>query len=431
MEKPLAEKLRPKSLKDIVGQEHILGKSCLLFNLIKNGNIPNLIFYGPPGTGKTTTANIIAEKTNKRLFKINATTASLSDIKNIIAEINPITCPNGILLYIDEIQYFNKKQQQSLLEFTENGKITLIASTTENPYFYVYGALLSRAQVFEFKTISKNEIKKAIKRGIKFLEKENSTKISISKELIDKISCNASGDVRKAINMLEMCFLSSKTSGGETTIESEKIINELTNSCFHSYNSTGDDHFDLISAFQKSLRGSDPNAAIYYLARLLEAGELMIACRRLLICACEDVGLAYPGIFSQVKSLVDIALQVGMPEARIPLADGVILVAMSPKSNSAYQAINTALKDIRNGNVFMPPRHLQNIHCDGQEIKKDNLQTYKYPHDFKNHWTPQQYLPDEIKNAKYYYPQENKNETAFENYRKKITGQKLKKNEAH
>lgn len=422
---PLAEKLRPKTLKDIVGQEHILGKSCLLSNLIKNGNIPSLIFYGPPGTGKTTTANIIAEKTNKRLFKINATTASLSDIKNIISEINPITCPNGILLYIDEIQYFNKKQQQSLLEFTENGKITLIASTTENPYFYVYNALLSRAQVFEFKAISKEEIKKAIKRGIKFLESENKTKISISKELIDKISSNASGDVRRAINMLEICFLSSKTNGEKTTINSEKILGELTNSYSHSYNNTGDDHFDLISAFQKSLRGSDPDAAIYYLARLLEAGELMIACRRLLVCACEDVGLAHPNIFTQVKALVDIALQVGMPEARIPLADGVILVALSPKSNSAYKAINTALQDIQNGKIFMPPRHLQNIHCDGQEVDKENLQTYKYPHDFKNHWTPQQYLPEEIKNTKYYYPQENKNETAFKNYRKKITGQKL------
>ncbi len=422
---PLAEKLRPKNLKDIVGQEHILGKSCLLSNLIKNGNIPSLIFYGPPGTGKTTTANIIAEKTNKRLFKINATTASLSDIKNIISEINPITCPNGILLYIDEIQYFNKKQQQSLLEFTENGKITLIASTTENPYFYVYNALLSRAQIFEFKAISKDEIKKAIKRGIKFLETENKTKISISKKLIDKISSSASGDVRKAVNMLEMCFLSSKTSGEKTIIDSEKILNEITNNYSHSYNNTGDDHFDLISAFQKSLRGSDPDAAIYYLARLLEAGELMIACRRLLVCACEDVGLAYPNIFVQVKSLVDIALQVGMPEARIPLADGVILVALSPKSNSAYKAINTALKDIQNGNIFMPPRHLQNVHCDSQEINKESLQKYKYPHDFKNHWTNQQYLPTEIKNTKYYYPQENKNETAFKNYREKITGQKF------
>ncbi len=424
MTAPLAERVRPQKLKDIIGQKHIFGDDNILQKMISAEFIPNMIFYGPPGTGKTTTAQIISKQTNKRFFKLNATTASLSDIKEILSEINPVTAPNGILLYLDEIQYFNKKQQQSLLDFIEKGKVTLIASTTENPYFYIYNALLSRLNVFEFKPLSKDDIEKSISNAVKFLEKENNVKITISKNIKSRIASLAMGDVRKALNILEICYISSEVKDKKMKIEDEKIIEKFEENSFAGYNKTGDDHFDLLSAFQKSLRGSDPHASIYYLARLLEVGELTNTCRRLMVCACEDVGLAYPGIFSAVKSLVDIALSVGMPESRIPLADAVIMVAMSPKSNSAYKAISNAMKDIKKGNVYSIPRHLQNIHCDGvSDTQIDSY--YYYPHDFKNHWKEQQYLPDEIKNKKYYYPQENKTETAFKNNWEKITNKKF------
>lgn len=421
---PLAERVRPQKLEDIIGQEHIFGKDNMLQKMISAEFIPNMIFYGPPGTGKTTTAQIISKQTNKRFFKLNATTASLSDIKEILSEINPVTAPNGVLIYLDEIQYFNKKQQQSLLDFIEKGKVTLIASTTENPYFYIYNALLSRLNVFEFKLLGKDEIKKAISNAIKFLEKENNLKIQINENIINRIANLAMGDVRKALNILEICYISSEKKDNVLKIENEKIIEKFEENSFAGYNKTGDDHFDLLSAFQKSLRGSDPHASIYYLARLLEVGEIINVCRRLLVCTCEDVGLAYPGIFSAVKSLTDIAMSVGMPEARIPLADAVIMVAMSPKSNSAYKAINNAIGDIKKGNVYPVPRHLQNIHCDG--ISDTNTESYYYyPHDYENHWKEQQYLPDEIKNKKYYYPQENKTETAFKNNWEKTTHKKF------
>lgn len=425
MATPLAERVRPQKLEEIIGQKHIFGKDNLLQKMISAKFIPNMIFYGPPGTGKTTTAQIISKQSNKRFFKLNATTASLSDIKNILSEINPVTAPDGILLYLDEIQYFNKKQQQSLLDFIEKGKVTLIASSTENPYFYIYNALLSRLNVFEFKPLSKDDIKQAITNAITFLENENNVKISITDNIKSRIAAIAMGDVRKALNVLEMCYVSSKANGKKIKIEDKSIIEKFEENSFMGYNKTGDDHFDLLSAFQKSLRGSDPHASIYYLARLLEAGEIINVCRRLLICTCEDVGLAYPGIFPIIKSLTDIAMQVGMPEARIPLSDAVIMVSMSPKSNSAYKAINIALQDIKKGNVYPVPRHLQNVHCDGitNEPQKNNC--YYYPHDFKNHWKEQQYLPDELKNKKYYYPQENKTETAFKNNWEKITNKKF------
>lgn len=425
MNTPLAQKIRPTSIDEICGQKHILGKDSLLTKIVNSGKTPNMIFYGPPGTGKTTIAQIISEKTNKKLCKLNATTASLADIKNIVASINPILAPEGILLYLDEIQYFNKKQQQSLLEFLENGQITLIASTTENPCFYIYGAILSRCHVFEFKPVEKEEIQKAIKRTIRILEQEDKVKIKMDEKSIEKIASISGGDVRKAINMLEICYFSSKTKNGIRSISHEKIIEPLSQNSIFSYNKTGDDHFDLLSAFQKSLRGSDANAAIYYLARLLESGELASVCRRLLVCVCEDVGLAYPQLITTVKSAVDVALQVGMPEARIPLADAVILTALSPKSNSAYKAINSAINDVKSGKVYSPPRHLKNVHYDSTSEKTNEkdpqITMYKYPHDFENHWAPQQYLPDELKNTKYYYPQKNKNEQAFESYIKKIT----------
>ncbi len=421
---PLAERVRPQKLEDIIGQKHIFGKDNMLQKMISAKFIPNMIFYGPPGTGKTTTAQIISNQTNKRFFKLNATTASLSDIKNILSEINPVTAPNGVLLYLDEIQYFNKKQQQSLLEFIEKGKITLIASTTENPYFYIYNALLSRLNVFEFKPLSKDNIEKAISNAVKFLENENNIKITINENIKKRIAALAVGDVRKALNILEICYISSEIKNKKIKIEDEKLIEKFEENSFAGYNKTGDDHFDLLSAFQKSLRGSDPHASIYYLARLLEVGELISACRRLLVCTCEDVGLAYPGIFSAVKSLTDIAMSVGMPEARIPLANAVIMVAMSPKSNSAYKAINNAMQDIKKGNVYPVPRHLQNIHCDSISSVQPNSYYY-YPHDYKNHWKEQQYLPDEIKNKKYYYPQENKTETAFKNNWERTTNKKF------
>ena len=421
---PLAERVRPQKLEDIVGQKHIFGKDNMLQKMISAEFIPNMIFYGPPGTGKTTTAQIISKQTNKRFFKLNATTASLSDIKEILSEINPVTAPNGVLLYLDEIQYFNKKQQQSLLDFIEKGKITLIASTTENPYFYIYNALLSRLNVFEFKPLDKNDIINAISNAVKFLEKENDVKITINENIKSRIAALAMGDVRKALNILEICFISAKEKNKRVKIEDEKVVEKFEENSFAGYNKTGDDHFDLLSAFQKSLRGSDPHASIYYLARLLEVGEITNACRRLLVCTCEDVGLAYPGIFSAVKSLTDIAMAVGMPEARIPLADAVIMVAMSPKSNSAYKAINSAISDIKKGNVYPVPRHLQNIHCDG--ISGTQTESYYYyPHDFENHWKEQQYLPNEIKNKKYYYPQKNKTETAFKNNWEKITNKRF------
>lgn len=415
---PLAQRIRPMSLNEMVGQPHILGKNGLLSKIEKSAQTPNMIFYGPPGTGKTTAAEIIASKCGKKFYKLNATTASLSDIKNIISQLNPIIAPNGALLYLDEIQYFNKKQQQSLLEFLENGKLTMIASTTENPYFYIYNAILSRCQVFEFKKIEKEEIKKALKRGVKFLEQEENIKIKVSNEALDKIANISNGDVRKSLNILEICSNTTNLKNGTKNITYDSVLKLLEENSFGTYNKTGDDHYDLLSAFQKSLRGSDPDAAIYYLAKLLQAGEIISVCRRLSVCACEDVGLAYPQLIPIVKSCIDIAMQVGMPEARIPLADAVIAVAVAPKSNSAYQAINNAFDDIAKGKDYAIPRHLQNIHCDSTESQ--NIQSYIYPHEYKNHWVKQQYLPNEIKNKKYYYAQPNKNETAFANYWKKI-----------
>ena len=382
---PLAQKLRPKKLNEICGQKHILGDDGLLTKIIDSREVPNLIFYGPPGTGKTTVAQIISEKTNKRLYKLNATTANLSDIKEIVTSINPIITPNGVLLYLDEIQYFNKKQQQSLLEFLENGQITLIASTTENPYFYIYSAILSRCHVFEFKPVENEEIKKALERAVKIIENSENIKIKVDEKTFDTIAKISGGDVRKAINMFEICLLATETKRKTKNIDYAKTAEVLQDNSFFSYNKTGDDHFDLLSAFQKSLRGSDIDASIYYLARLLDAGELTSICRRLMVCACEDVGLAYPQIIPIVKSCVDIALQVGMPESRIPLADAVVMVASSPKSNSAYKAISTALKDIKSGKIYQIPRHLQNIHCDSSEKPESDIPEYKYPHDFKNH----------------------------------------------
>ena len=416
--RPLADRIRPANLSEVCGQQHILGENMPLRNIIEGGNIPNMIFYGPSGIGKTTVASIIAAKTNKRLHKLNGTMASTKDIKDIVDELDTMMAPDGVLLYLDEIQYFNKRQQQSLLQYMENGKITLIASTTENPYFYVYSAILSRATVFEFKPIGAQDIIPVIHRGFAALSEENGVQIDCADEVVHKIALSCGGDARKALNAAENCFLASNSDGKKCVI-TEQTAETLAQKSALRYDKEGDEHYDIVSAYQKSMRGSDPQAALHYLARLLEAGDLPSACRRLLVCASEDVGLAYPQIIPIVKAAVDTALQVGLPEARIPLADAVILVATSPKSNSGAMAIDAALADVKSGNIGPIPRQLQNKHYDGEgNVQKG--QNYLYPHSFPNHWVEQQYLPDVIQNRQYYLPGENKIEQAAAEYWKKI-----------
>lgn len=418
MSSPLADILRPHSLDDIVGQHHLLDKNKPLRNIIESGKIPNMIFYGSSGIGKTTLASIIAKQTNKTLRRLNGTTASTADIKNIVSELSGFSGINGILLYLDEIQYFNKKQQQTLLEFIENGSITLIASTTENPYFYVYGAILSRSTVFEFKPVEKDDIIIAVNRAFDFLRNEYGEEIEISEKSVEHIAYACGGDVRKAINAVELSVISSPITNNKRIVTFE-TVSQLTQKSAVKYDREGDEHYDLLSAFQKSMRGSDADAAIHYLARILLADDLPSACRRLMVCACEDVGLANPSIIPLVKAAVDIAVAVGLPEARIPLADAVIMVCQSPKSNSAYLAVNKAVEDIQTGKGGGFPRCLQNKHYDGDEVKVKG-QFYKYPHDFPNHWTEQQYLPDSLKGQIYYIPAENKTEQAYKSYWEKI-----------
>ncbi len=422
MATPLADRLRPQKIDDIVGQKHLLGEGMPLRRIIESGVCPNLIFYGPSGTGKTTLARIIAKTTDKKLHRLNGTNASTGDIRDIVSELDTLAAPNGVLLYLDEIQYFNKRQQQSLLQYIENGKITLIASTTENPYFYIYSAVLSRCTVFEFKSVAHEEIVPAVIRGFEFLEEETGTKITFEEGVPEHIALSSGGDVRKALNFTELAFLAANLQeNGERKITLEETAGLTSKNTFR-YDKLGDEHYDILSAFQKSMRGSDPDAALHYLARLLEAGDLPSAVRRLLVCACEDVGLAYPNIIPIVKSACDIALQVGLPEAAIPLADAVILVATSPKSNTGNQAIEAALQDVRSGNYGRIPRALQNKHFDGEDAEIKG-QFYKYPHNFPNRWVKQQYLPDEIKDKKYYNFGENKNESASREYWKRIKGE--------
>lgn len=425
MNSPLANRIRPDNIDQVFGQRQLLSENMPLRRIIENGVLPNMIFYGPSGTGKTTLAEILAKKTNRTLRKLNGTSAGTGDIKDIVSELDTMAAPNGILLYLDEIQYFNKKQQQSLLQYIECGDITLIASTTENPYFYVYSALLSRCTVFEFKSLTSSEIVSAIKRGFEVLEKENGVEIISDEKVVNIIAESSGGDVRKALNFTELSFYAEKSEDGKVKI-CEETVRELTRNNSFRFDKKGDENYDVMSALQKSLRGSDPDAAVHYLARLLEGGDLPSACRRILVCACEDVGLSYPQIIPIVKACVDSALMVGLPEARIPLADAVILIATAPKSNSAYIAINEAMADIESGKYGRIPRNLQNKHFDGED-NNNKGQFYLYPHDFKNHFVHQQYLPDELKNKKYYLFGDNKAELAAKAYWDKIKNDEDKK----
>ena len=423
MSSPLADRLRPKNLDEVVGQKHLLAEGKSLRRIIDSGQIPNMIFYGPSGVGKTTVARIIASQTQKRLHKLNGTNASLADIKAIVDELDSIMGYNGILLYLDEIQYLNKKQQQSLLEYIEDGRITLIASTTENPYFYIYNAVLSRSTVFEFKSVEPAEVEKAILRGFAAMEEETGDPIRLEDGVVTHIAQSCGGDVRKSLNTVELLSLSARAEEDGRFVSLE-LARELSQRSAMRYDREGDEHYDIVSAYQKSMRGSDPDAAIHYLARLLEAGDLPSACRRLMVCACEDVGLAYPMIIPIVKAAVDAALQVGMPEARLCLADAVILVATAPKSNTAHNAINEAMEDLKQGKSGPIPRTLQNKHFDGEDAEVKG-QFYQYPHDFPGRWVDQQYLPDALKDRVYYHFGENKTEQAAKAYWERVKGKKL------
>ena len=421
MYQPLADLLRPQTLDDVFGQEHILGKGAVLRRLVDSGNIPNMIFYGPSGTGKTTVAQIIAKQTNRTLYQLNATTASTADIKNIVAQLDTFMAPDGVLLYLDEIQSFNKKQQQSLLEYIENGKITLIASTTENPYFYVFNAILSRSTVFEFKTISSSAALQAVNRAVSFLEERNALRAEVEEGALEYIAGACGGDLRKAMNAVEVLFSAGVQQNGviQITLDDAKMV---TQKSALRADRDGDNFYDLLSALQKSIRGSDPDAAVHYLARLLEAGQMQAACRRLMVIAAEDVGLAYPMILPIVKSCVDAALMLGMPEARIPLGDAAVLMATSPKSNSGHCALDAALEDVRKGLGGDFPRHLQNMHVDTYTMERE--QGYQYPHAYPNSWVSQQYLPDALVGRQYYVYGDNKLEQAAKQYWEKIKGVK-------
>ncbi|MFR5402215.1 MAG: replication-associated recombination protein A [Clostridium sp.] len=420
--KPLADLVRPTELDEVCGQEHILGKNKILDRIIKSGHISNMIFYGPPGTGKTTVANIIARKAGKRFYKLNATNASLKDIQDITKELDTFLGMNGVVLYLDEIQNFNKKQQQSLLEYIEDGRITLIASTTENPYFYIFKAILSRSTIFEFKPVGEEDIKKALDRAITLRSKEfNEISVKVTHEAIEYLAAYCNGDVRKALNGLEVALNSTKPNDDKEIVIDLEVVKDSTQSKVIAFDMDGDAHYDILSAFQKSIRGSDADAAIHYLARLIKGGDLISICRRLQVIAAEDIGLAYPQAALIVKSLVDSARELGFPEARIPLAEATILLATSPKSNSSYVAINRALEDLENMTIDDIPMHLKDAHYGGASKMGRGIE-YKYPHAYENHYVKQQYLPDNIKNKVYYEYGDNKMEKTTKEYWNRVKG---------
>ncbi|MCH5211390.1 MAG: replication-associated recombination protein A [Oscillospiraceae bacterium] len=418
---PLADRIRPQTLDDVVGQKHLLGEGKLLRNIIENNEVPNMVFYGPSGVGKTTVANIIAAKTGKTLHRLNATTASVADIKHIVGTLDSFLAPEGVLLYLDEIQHFNKKQQQSLLEFMENGKITLIASTTENPYFYVYNAVLSRSIVFEFKPVSPEDVEISLRRAADKLSAElwSGFETVIDNDAITHLAHSANGDVRKALNALEAVFMAVHPDKDGKLYLTLDLAEQAAQKKALRYDKDGDSHYDILSAFQKSVRGSDPDAAVHYLARLIAAGDLPSICRRILVMASEDIGLAYPMAATIVNSCVNSALQLGLPEARIPLAEAVILLATAPKSNSAINAIDAALSDIKSKDTGDIPAHLKDSHYGGSKNLGHGID-YKYPHSYPNHYVTQQYLPDNIKDRKYYEYGDNKTENAAKAYWEKI-----------
>ncbi len=418
---PLADRMRPQTIDEVVGQRHILSKDGILYRIAQSGRATNLIFYGPPGTGKTTVARIIAKQAGKKLYKLNGTTASTADFKEIISSLDTLEGRNGIVLYLDEIQYLNKKQQQTLLEFLENGQITMIASTTENPYFYIYNAIISRSTIFEFKAVTPDEIEAALQRAVSVLTEEAAQEnltLTLEDHVLRSIALSCGGDVRKSINTLEIAYLSASVENGIKSITAQQLQTVSQRAALR-YDKSDDVHYDLLSALQKSIRGSDENAALHYLARLLEAGDLISPCRRLLVIASEDIGMAYPMCAVIVKACVDSALQLGLPEARIPLAQAVVTMATAPKSNSSYAAINQAIADVRAGKVGDFPRCLQNKHFDGAEVEQKG-QFYKYPHDYPDHYVRQQYLPDILQGTVYYHFGQNKTEDAARRYRETL-----------
>ena len=414
MRVPLAQQMRPNTLDDVFGQRHLLGEGKMFRTVLERGAVPNMIFFGPSGTGKTTVAGIIAKNSNMQLYRLNGTSASTSDIKEAIASVNTLAGYKGVLLYLDEIQYFNKKQQQSLLETIESGSVTLIASTTENPYFYIYGALLSRCTVFEFKQLEPMDVKKAIERALSIVEKDEGVSYDVSDDVLDFIAKRSGGDVRKALNAVDLLVAAAEEKKGVKTFskdDAEQVVSYSSS----RYDRQDDVHYDLLSALQKSVRGSDPDAALHYLARLLDAGDLISPCRRLLVMASEDIGLAYPQAVAVVKACVDAAHQLGLPEAIMPLSQAAVLLATSPKSNSANAAYSRALSDIHAGEFSDVPDHLK----PGSYSGAKNLgrgQGYKYAHAYEDSYVSQQYLPESIKDAKYYEYGDNKAEQAAKAY---------------
>ena len=420
MYRPLADELRPKTIDEVVGQRHILGETGVLRRIIQGGTIPNMIFYGPSGTGKTTVAEIAAARIGRPFYRLNATTASLADIKAVMADVGTLLAPEGVVLYLDEIQYFNKKQQQSLLEFMENGKLTLIASTTENPYFYVYNAVLSRSTVFEFKPVSPEEVLPMVLRGIERMGERLEVPVTWEEGVPQQVAQSCGGDVRKSLNAVEALFAAHAADLEKIHLTLEETDTVAQRSAMR-YDRDGDSHYDILSAFQKSIRGSDPDAGIHYLARLLEAGDLISPCRRLMVIASEDIGLAHPQAVSVVKGCVDSANMLGLPEARIPLAEAVIYLATLPKSNAAIMAIDAAMSDLRKGKSGDIPATLQDSHYGGA-AKLGHGQGYRYAHDYPDHYVKQQYLPDVLKDRVYYHYGDNKTEQAAKRYWDEIKG---------